>query len=248
MTLCTNGSGRPNRDLKATSLKPKRVRLLHSSKALALPVTYLILFVSTLLLISVTYVFAVQQVNDQKQSFQVLTARQDMTSLDNNILSVLSQPGSAATLDFRDSGGMLGLQPSANNLTLTVSDNLEINETIFSAATGGVAYDLPSSKSAVSGFYIEGDCNPITNQSGSSLSQLYASAGIGGPQIQLGYRPQVTYAYAGRENGQAVTDIRIFIVNLNSSSGVHAGRRTAAEDFLRKYPTYNRDLPGFASA
>jgi hypothetical protein len=31
------------------------------------------------------------------------------------------------------------------------------------------------------------------------------------------YRPAVTYAAAGIESGQAVTDVRIYIVNLNSS-------------------------------
>jgi hypothetical protein len=181
-------------------------------------VTYLILFVSTLLLISVTYVFAVQQVNDRQQSFQVLTAQQDMTSLDNDVLSVISQPGSAAVLNFRDSGGQLNLTSSANNLTLSVSDNVGVNETIFNATTGQVAYLLPSSESADIGFYVEGDSQTITNQSGASMSQLQIVSSLQGPQIQLGFRPEVTYAPAGTENGQAVTDIRVYIVNLNASS------------------------------
>jgi hypothetical protein len=171
-----------------------------------------------MLLISVTYVFAVQQVNSQKQSFDVVTAKQDMTSLDNNVLSVVSQPGSAVTLDFRDSGGQLNIQPSSNNLTLSVTDNNRINATIFNGATGQVVYDLPSSSSPDLGFYLEGDSSTITNQSDSSLSQLYIASGLQGPQIQLRYRPAVTYAAAGVENGQAVTDIRIYIINLNSSA------------------------------
>jgi hypothetical protein len=182
-----------------------------------MPVTYLILFVSTMLLISVTYAFAVQEVNSQKQSFDVVTAKQDMTSLDNDILSMVSQPGSAATLDFRDSGGQLNVQPSSNDLTISVTDNNEITATIFNGATGQVVYDLPSSTSPDLGFYLRGDSSTITDQSDSSLSQLYIASGLQGPQIQLGYRPAVTYAAAGAENGKAVTDIRIYIVNLNSS-------------------------------
>jgi len=170
-----------------------------------------------MLLISVTYAFAVQQVNSQKQSFDVLTAKQDMTSLDNDVLSVVSQPGSAAALDFRDSGGQLNIQPSSNNLTLTVTDNNRINATIFDETTGQVVYDLPSSTSPDLGFYLEGDSSTITNQSGSSLSQLYIASGFQGPQIQLRYRPAVTYAAAGVQDDKAVTDIRIYIVNLNSS-------------------------------
>ena len=185
--------------------------------------TYLILFVSTLLLISVTYVFAVQQVNDRQQSFQVLTAQQDMTSLDNNILSIISQPGSAAVVDFRDSGGQLNVEPLSNNLTLSISDNAGTNETIFRATTGQIVYDLPPSQSADEGFYIEGDGNTITNQSESSTSQLYIARSLQGPQIQVGYRPEVTYVSDGTENGQAVTDIRIYIVNLNSSSPLSLG-------------------------
>ena len=41
-----------------------------------------------------------------------------------------------------------------------------------------------------------------------------------GPEIQLQYRPTVTYAAAGLQNGQAVNDIRIYIVNLNSSDPI----------------------------
>lgn len=198
-------------------MKTKQFRLFKSKSALALPVTYLILFVSTMLLISVTYVFAVDQVNSQKQSFQVLTAQQDMTSLDNDVLSVMSQPGASATLDFRDSGGQLSVEPLSNYLTLTLSDNEGLSKTIFSESTGQVVYDLPSAVGANVGFYIEGDSNTITNETGSSISQLYTSTGSQGPQLLLGYRPEVTYASAGTENGQAATDIRIYIVNLNSS-------------------------------
>jgi hypothetical protein len=202
--------------LPTISQKTKCFKFLKSKRALAIPITYLILFVSTMLLISVTYVFAVQEVNSQKQSFDVVTAKQDMTSLDNDVLSVVSQPGSAAALDFRDSGGQLNVQPSSNNLTISVTDS-GIKATIFNASTGQVVYDLPSATSPDIGFYLEGDSSTITNQSGSSLSQLYIASGFQGPQIQLGYRPAVTYAAAGIENGQAVTDVRIYIVNLKSS-------------------------------
>jgi hypothetical protein len=198
-------------------------RFLHSRKALAVPVTYLILFVSTMLLISVTYVFAVQQVNNRQQSFQILTARQDMISLDNDILSVTSQPGSATVLDFRDSGGQLNIEPSSNNLTLSVTDDAEINATIFNETTGQMVYNLPPSESEDIGFYIEGDSCTITNQSGASMSQLCIVSSLQGPQIQLGYRPQVTYVSAGIQNGQPVTDIRIYIVNLNSSTAFSLG-------------------------
>lgn len=202
--------------MKAT-LRKFRIRLFRSNKALAIPVTYLILFVSTLLLISVTYIFAVQQINNQTYSFQTVTAKEDMATLDNDISSVMSQPGSAATLDFRDSGGQLNIEPTANNLTLTISDNQGLDATLFAGETGQIIYNLSSPAGADLGLYMDGDCASITNQSGASLCQLYLAATTSGPQIQLGYRPAVTYAAGGTENGQAVTDVRIYLVNLNSS-------------------------------
>jgi len=200
------------------SKKTKFIRISKSKSALALPITYLILFVSTMLLISVTYVFAVQQVTDLKQSFQNVTAKQDITSLNNDILSVCSQPGSAATLDFRDSGGQLNIEPTSNSLALTISDGSGINAEIFNSTTGQVVYDLSASTTTYADFYLDGDSSTITNQSGASLSQLCIASGFQGPQIQLGYRPAVTYVSAGDENGKVVNDIRIYIVNLNSST------------------------------
>ena len=41
-----------------------------------------------------------------------------------------------------------------------------------------------------------------------------------GPEFQLQYRPTVTYASGGVQDGKAVTNIRIYIVNLNSSSQI----------------------------
>jgi len=210
--------GRLKSNLAMISQRSKRAGFIKSKSALALPVTYLILFVSTMLLISVTYVFAVQQVNDQKQSFQVETAQQDMTSLDNVILSLISQPGSAAALDFRDSGGQLNIEPSSGNLTLTVTDDNGIDAMIFNGSTGQIVYNLPVSSTSETNFYFEGDSTTITNQTGASLSQLYLASGFQGPQIQLAYRPAVSYASEGVENGQAIDDVRIYIVNLNSST------------------------------
>src|SRR5208283_3188253 len=95
--------------------------------------------------------------------------------------------------------------------------------TIFNSSVGQVTYELPCSGSLDTGLYLEGDSQTITNQSGASPSQLYITEGPQGPEIQLQYRPTVTYATAGYQNGQAVNDIRIYIVNLNSSDPIALG-------------------------
>jgi hypothetical protein len=191
-----------------------------SKSALALPVTFLILLVSTLSIITVTYYFAVENISTQSESLKVSTAQQDFISLNNVILSTLGQPGSSGTIVLSDSGGSTNIQPTSNILTINVTDNSNIDATIFNSSVGQVTYELPCSGSLDTGLYLAGDSQTITNQSGASPSQLYITGGFQGPEIQLQYRPTVTYATAEYENGQAVTDIRIYIVNLNSSDPI----------------------------
>jgi hypothetical protein len=113
---------------------------------------------------------------------------------------------------------LLKIQPIINVLTLSVDDNSAIHETIFKTAIGKITYQLPYSSSSETGLYLIGDSRTITNQSGSSTSQLCIANGAEHPEIQLQYRPTVTYVAAGLENGKSINNIRIYIVNLNSSS------------------------------
>ncbi len=195
-------------------------RFVKSRAALALPVTFLILLVSTLAIITVTYAFSIENIKNQTATLKASIARQSFLSLNNVILSTLGQPGSSNTIDMSDTGGKTNVEPTSNNLTISVTDNSSIEQTIFDSPVGQVTYELPASGSIDTGFYLAGDSDAITNRSGSSLSQLYITTGSTGPQIQLQYRPTVTYATAGLQNGQAINEIRIYIVNLNSSAPI----------------------------
>ena len=195
-------------------------RFVGSKGALALPVTFLILLVSTLSIITVTYYFSIENISTQSGALKVSRAQQDFLSLDNVILSTLRQPGSSSTIDLSDSGGSINIQPTSNILTINIADNSSIDDTIFSSSVGQVTDELPCSGSLDRGLYLKGDGQTITNQSGTSPSQLYMTIESQGPEIQLRYRPTVTYATAGLENGQAVNDIRIYVVNLNSSDPI----------------------------
>lgn len=200
--------------------KLKSSRLYRSRKALAIPITFLILFVSTLALISVTYAFAVQRVTTQSQDIKVLTAEQSMISLDDNILSVASQPGSARSFDLPDSGGQIGIQPDTNNLAINITDNNEISANIFNETVGQVTYELPSSYSSSIGFYMKGDSRTIVNQSGALMTQLSIQDGIEQPEIQLGYRPIVSYTAEDGQGNEIVNNLRIYVVNLNTSDSL----------------------------
>lgn len=194
-------------------------RLVRDKGALALPITFLILFVTTIGIVSVTYYFAIEKINSQSQTLKVSTAKQNFLSLNEVILSTLWQPGTSGTLDLADSGGTTKITPLSDVLTIRI-DYESIQETIFNSPIGKVTYELPYSSSSETGLYLAGDGRTITNQTGASTSQLYITNGAQHPEIRLRYRPLVSCTSAGFENGKAVNNIRIYIVNLNSSSSI----------------------------
>jgi hypothetical protein len=165
----------------------------------------------------VTYAFSIERIGSQSQSLKVSTAKQNMQSLNDVVISTLWQPGSSSTIDLADSGGLTNIQPTSNVLTVSIGDNLGLAENVFNASVGRVSYELPYSRSSETGLYLKGDSRTITNQSGSSNSQLCIANGAEHIEIQLRYRPTVSYATGGLENGKVVNNIRIYIVNLNSS-------------------------------
>lgn len=195
-------------------------RFAKSKCALALPVTFLILLVSTLGIVAVTYAFSVKRINLQSESLKVSSAKQNFLSLNDVILSTLWQPGSSGTFDVADSDGLTNIQPTNNVLTINISDNSSIDETIFNASVGKIIYELPYSDSVDTGLYLAGDSRTIVNESGLSLSQLCVASGGQSQELQLQYRPTVTYANDGLENGKAVNNIRIYVINLNSSDPI----------------------------
>jgi hypothetical protein len=195
-------------------------KLWRSRKAIAIPATFLILFISMLSIISITYYFAVEKVNTRSTSLKIATAKQDMLSFDETLLAVLWQPSSARTFEFSDSGGEVNVQPSANTLIINVADNSEVAATIFNETIGQVMYELPYSESPDTGLFLKGDSRTITNQSGSVITQLSIRSGAQHPEILLRYRPTVSYTTAGVESDKAVNNVRIYVVNLNSSETI----------------------------
>ena len=191
-----------------------------SRRALAIPATFMILFVSMLGIVSITYYFAVEKVNTRSIAFKISTAKQDMLSFDENLRATLWQPGSARTLEFADSGGEINVQPSANSLVINVTDNQNVAATLFNETIGQVLYELPYSETPDTGLFLKGDRRTITNQSGSVITQLHIRSGVEHPELLLRYRPTTSYTTAGVENNKAVTNLRIYVVNLNSSEAI----------------------------
>jgi hypothetical protein len=92
--------------------------------------------------------------------------------------------------------------------------------TVFNETIGQVTYELPHSESPDTGLFLKGDSRTITNQSGSTITQLFISSGAEHCEILLRYRPTTSHATAGTEDDKAVTNLRIYVVNLNSSEAI----------------------------
>ncbi len=215
--LCSNRHLEERQDLIKNLSSHLYSKFRHSRKALALPMTFLILFVTTLGLISATYYFAVEKVNAKGQALKITTAKQNLLSLDESVLNVVWQPGSARTVDIADSGGKLNIQPAVNFLTIGVTDSEDINETIYNETVGQVVYELPYSGSPDTGLFLKGDSRTVTNQTGSVVTQLSIQSGVEHPEIQLRYRPSVSCTTAGIESNRAVNNLRIYVINMNNS-------------------------------
>jgi hypothetical protein len=192
-------------------------RFLRSKLALALPVTFLILFISTLGIVAFTYYFSVQRISAEGVTLKVSTAKQNMISLNEAVTQTFWQPGSSATYEVADSGGRLRIEPTNNTLTLNLQAGSELDQALYNGSVGKVIYELPYANTADTGLYLKGDSRTIANQSGSSMSQLVIANGDQHVEIQQRYRPSVTYITAGTQDGKTVNNIRIYIVNLNQS-------------------------------
>jgi hypothetical protein len=195
-------------------------KFANSKAALALPMTFMILFVSTLGIVAFTYFFSSQRINLQSQTLKISEAKQGFISLDDAVTSTLGQSGSAGTVELGDYGGRTSIEPTSNPLTIEVSDGSGIEETIFNASIGRVVYELPSAGSSDAGVYLKGDSRVITNQSGVTPSQLCIVKGAEHEEIRLGYRPTVSCTSGGLEDEKIVNYIRVYIVNLNSSDAL----------------------------
>jgi hypothetical protein len=177
----------------------------------------MLLFVSTLFMVAITYSFAVERINAQGQDLKVSTAQGNMMALSEDLSSVLWQSGSSQTFDFTDSGGQLNVEPTANPLSISITDNKNISATIFDNSVGWIVYELPYSETADIGLFLSGDDRAILNQSGFSMTQMYIQNGAEHNEILLRYRPTVSSIVTGTQDNKTVNDVRIYVVDLNSS-------------------------------
>jgi len=202
---------------KRSDLKKATSRLLLSKKGMAIPVTFLILFVSLSLVISITYYFAVSKINSKSQLLNVSAAKQGMLYLEDTIASVAWSPGSSQIYSFDNYGGRLRVEPETKSLLINITDNDSFYDIVFNSSVGDAVYELPPAESLDDNLYMKGDNRVVINQSRSTMSQLYISQGAEYREITLTYRPLASSTETGSNGGKPVNSLRIYVMNLNSS-------------------------------
>ncbi|MGQ9529874.1 MAG: hypothetical protein ACUVQX_00045 [Candidatus Bathycorpusculaceae bacterium] len=214
--------------------KKRLIKFLISKRALAIPVTYLILFGSLIMVISVTYSVAVARISAGGALLKASVAKQNMQTLDDAVRSVAWSFGASQVVYMDDCGGVFRTEPTAKSLLINISDEQTFYHIVFNSSIGKVLYELEPSEIYYDGVFIRGDDEPIINKSSSTISQLYVALDGEAKILVLCYRPSVTAAVIGSVNGKPLNLIRINILNLNSSQTL-----TLREKFYLKVTSLN---------
>jgi hypothetical protein len=157
-------------------------------------------------------------VNTKAGRLNYVSAKQDMLTLDDSIVSMAWSPGSALVQYFQGHGGKFETKPGLRCLliNLTIGSSSDI---IFNSSVGRVEYELPSTDISESGLFLSGDERTVINKSYAKMSQMYITNDEGNQVIHLGYRP-LAVSYVDRSEANTTNIVRIYLINLNSSKNL----------------------------
>jgi len=194
------------------------MKLQMVNKGLATPVSLAFLIFSFTILTMATYYVAMSSVSTRSSRLRYAAAKQDMLALENAIRSVSWSPGSSDIREFQGHGGEFETKPNFRRLVinLTIGSTSEI---VFNSTIGYVRYELPAADRGEVGWYLQGDSEPLVNQSFREEAQMYIRISDDSQEIYLGYRP-LTFSFTDSSQNNQLNVIRIFIINLNSSESV----------------------------
>jgi len=203
-------------------------RLWQSKRATAIPVTFLMLFVSLMLIVTATYYIAMTRISARGQLLNFSAAKNAMISLEKSIENVLWSPGASQVYYFDDFGGNFTIAPTTKNLLLNITDN-SFYDIVFNNPVGKTVYGLSYAELGASGLFLKGDSRVIVNSSSSTMAQLKIATGERAQEITLTYRPLASSTVTGSSNGKPVNTVRIYIVSMNLSQSL-----TLPSDFFLK--------------
>jgi len=195
-------------------------KFLLSKKGLTIPVTYLILFVSLIVVISATYSLAVTQISARSALLKVSVAKQNIQFLDDAVRSVAWSFGASEVVYMDDCGGIFQTDLTAKNLIINLTDNVSFYDIVFNTSVGKAFYKLEASESNYDDLFVKGDNRAIINQSAFTMTQFFFAAGSDSKELTLCYRPSATAMQVSMKDGKPLNLIRIYVINLNSSANL----------------------------
>ncbi len=214
---------------RACQLHKRKVRAtqrFHGSKrATALPVSFLMLFVSLTLIISATYYVSVTKIEARGRILNVAVAKQNMLYFEDSISSTKWSPGTSSVYQFEDSGSTFKTYPTAKNLLINITDDATFSFIAFNSSVGKALYALPSAEAAIHASFLKGDSRAVINQSAFTMAQLYFSFGAPSPELTLTYRPLATMGRTSSAEEKPTNILRLYIINLNTSESMTAEGR-----------------------
>jgi len=193
------------------------LKIVRSIRGLAIPVTFLILFVSLILIISTTYCFAVAKIKARNTLLKASAAKHNMLLLDQAIREIAWLPESSETVFFGEYGGVFEVEPTAKRLMLNLTDGSSFLKVLYNASVGKASYLLPPTQENDNGLFLKGDADAVINRSSSVMTQVHVISTLEGSKIVLCYRPSASSVANGQINGKPRNVIRIYVINLNGS-------------------------------
>lgn len=182
--------------------------------------TYLLLFVSLMAIISMTYSFAVVKINSRGALLRASVAKQNMQFLDDAVHSVAWSFSASEVVYMDNCGGIFKTENTAKNLALNFTDEQTFYSVLFNSPVGRMYYKLDDSEFNEDGSYIRGDDRAVINQTAFTMTQLYVMTADDAKQLALSYRPLATAAAIGTSGGKPLNLIRINVINVNSSANL----------------------------
>lgn len=189
---------------------------------MAAPVSLLLILFSLTLLSTVAYTYSITQIGSRKEDLKLLAAEEKMLDLEEAISAVAWSPWASRTLAFSDYGGQLRVEPNANDLRINVTMGPS-TDTVFNNDIGRFVYELPSTRIGHYGMWLRGDQRSIVNQSTAYQAQMHVDIGDKYQELKVGYRPLVSSSMGDLVEDRRVNNIRIYVINLNSSQSLESG-------------------------
>ena len=195
------------------------VNRLNKRRALAAPVSLLLILFALSMISTVAYSYSLTQIEHKKQDLKLAAAEEKNIEMAQEVGYIAWAPGSVRTISFLNYGGKLRVEPTENHLQLnsTLGDS---KVTLFNSPTGRTVYELPSTVVGHLGRWLAGDERAIVNQTASTQTQASVGAGDEHQEMYVRYRPQLTSSTGDLTGGRRVNVIRVYIININSSTAM----------------------------